>query len=264
VRDNPGDPCSLRKGFTADIDRFQLGAILTYRTLVLRRGPGASRPPSPYRLIYRGEYYDAWQRPANSTRFMIDHLGLGTETDPASVPKCSDVQNLAREAGPGGILAAVSRDPVMVIPLIQTQHPAAWDSSQFESALLPRTPGTLTAQVRVPQSADYTVYLGGSVRPQVDLSVDGKDVSSVRQDLNNFGEYVPLGATNLSAGAHTISITLHGADLHPASGGAAEPIGPLALTDQDAADTRISYIPASRANQLCGERWDWIEAVSGS
>jgi hypothetical protein len=264
VRTSPGGPCSLRKGFTADIDRFQLGAILTYRTLVLRRGPGASRPPSPYRLTYHGEYYDAWQRPANSTRLVIDHLGLGTETDPASVPKCSDVRKLARQAGPGGTLGAVSRDPVVVIPLVQTQHPAAWSSSQYESALLPRTPGTLTAQVHVPQSADYTVYLGGSVRPEVDLSVDGREASSVRQDLNNFGEYVPMGVTNLSAGAHTISITFHGADLHPASGGTAEPIGPLALTDQDAADTRVSYFPASRATQLCGQRWDWIEAFSGS
>jgi hypothetical protein len=254
----------LRKGMTADVDAFQLGAILTYRTLVLRRGPGGSRPPSPYRLIYRGKYYDAWQRPANSAGLVIDHLGLGTETDPAGVPKCSEVQRLARKAGPGGTLAAVSRDPVVVIPLTQTKHPAAWDSSQFEFALLPRTAGTMTTQVRVPRSADYAVYLGGSVRPEVDLSVDGKEVSSVRQDLNNFGEYVPLGVAHLSAGTHTISITVHGADLHPASGGVAEPIGPLALTDQDAADTRISYFPTSRADQLCGQPWDWIEAVSGS
>lgn len=254
----------LRKGMTADVDRFQLGAILTYRTLVLRRGPGGSRPPSPYRLVYQGTYYDVWQRPADSTGFVIDHLGLGTETNPASVPKCSDVRQLARQAGPGGTLGAVRRDPAVVIPLVQTQHPAAWDSSQYEFALLPRTPGTLTAQVRVPRSGDYTVYLGGSVRPQVDLSVDGEVVSSVRQDLNNFGEYVPLGVTNLSAGAHKISITFHGADLQPASGGTAEPIGPLALTDQDAADAKITYFPTSQADQLCGQPWDWIEAVSGS
>ena len=30
----------LRKGLTADVDRFQLGGILVYRTLVLRRAPG--------------------------------------------------------------------------------------------------------------------------------------------------------------------------------------------------------------------------------
>ncbi|MFL5893107.1 MAG: hypothetical protein ACJ75I_10245 [Solirubrobacterales bacterium] len=253
----------LRKGLTADVDEFELGGILTYRTLVLRRGPGGSRPPSPYQLIYKGSYYDVWQRPASSTHFVIAHLGLGTETDPAGVPKCSEVQHLARQAGPGGTLAAVSRDPVVVVPLTDTKHPAAWNSSQYESALLPRTPGTLTAQVQVPQAGDYEVYLGGSVRPEVGLSVDGEQVSSTRAFLNNFGEYVPFGDVSLSAGAHTISITFHGSDLHPASGGTVEPIGPLALADQDAADTRISYFPASQADQLCGRPWDWIEAVSG-
>lgn len=254
----------LRKGMTADVDRFQFGTILTYGTLVLRRGPGASRPPSPYQVVYRGKYYDVWQRPANSTKFVVDHLGLGTDTDPAGVPTCSRVRDLADQAGPGGALAAVKRDPVVVVPLAHTQHPAAWDSPQYESALLPRTPGTLTAHVRVPQSGDYTVYLGGSVRPEVDMSIDGREVSSVRQDLNNFGEYVPLGIDNLSAGAHTISITFNGSDLHPGSGGVAEPIGPLVLTDQDAAETRISYFPSSQADQLCGRRWDWIEAVQGA
>src|SRR5213079_872952 len=48
----------LGKGLTADIDRFQLRGVLTYRTLVLRRSPGASRPPSPYQLVYQGSYYD--------------------------------------------------------------------------------------------------------------------------------------------------------------------------------------------------------------
>jgi hypothetical protein len=259
-----GGLCTLRKGMSADIDQFQLGAILTYRTLVLRRGPGGSRPPSPYHLVYEGKYYDAWQRPPGSGNVVIDHLGLGVETDPAGVPQCSDVHRLAREAGPGGSLAAVSRDPVVVVPLTQTQHPAAWNSSQFQYALLPRTPGTLTAKVQISQSGDYSIYLGGSVRPQVDLTVDGKLVSSVRQDLNNFGEYVPFGSTKLSAGSHTISITFHGSDLHPGSGGPAEPIGPLALTAQDAAATKISYFPTSQADELCGKPWDWIEAVQGA
>jgi len=262
IRSGDGS-CSLRKGFTADIDQFDLGAILTYRNLILRRGPGGSRPPSPYRLIYEGKYYDAWQRPAESTRFIADHLGLGTVTDPAGVPKCSQVHRLARKAGSGGMLAAVSRDPDVVIPLTDTQHPAAWDSSQYQSALLPRTPGTLTAKVQIPQPGDYSIYLGGSVRPEVEVSVDGRSVSSVRHDLNNYGEYVPLGAANLTAGAHTVSLTFHGSDLHPGSGGTAQSIGPLALTDQDAANTRISYFPVNQADQLCGKPWDWIEAVSG-
>ena len=260
-RSAPGEPCTLRKSMTADVDRFKPSAILIYRTLVLRRTPGGSRPPSPYRLVYQGRYYDVWQRPAGSTGLVIDHLGLGTENDPASIPRCPAVQRLAREVGPDGTLAAVRRDPVVTVPLARTQHPAAWDSPH---EVVPSTPGTLTAGVRVPRSGDYTIYLGGSVRPEVDVSADGNPVGSVRQDLNNAGEYVPLAAANLPRGTHTISLTFHGADLHPGSGGAADPIGPLALSEQDAADTKISYFRSSQAGQLCGRPWDWIEAVQGA
>ena len=51
----------LRKLGTADIDEFELAGIRAYRTLVLRRSPVASRPPSVYRLLSRGRFYDVWQ-----------------------------------------------------------------------------------------------------------------------------------------------------------------------------------------------------------
>ena len=52
----------LEKGESADIDRIRLDQVLVYRTLVLRRGPAASRPPSAYRLVWSGRYYEVWQR----------------------------------------------------------------------------------------------------------------------------------------------------------------------------------------------------------
>ena len=51
----------LRKLATADIDEFELAGIRAYRTLVLRRSPVASRPPSVYQLMSRGRFYDVWQ-----------------------------------------------------------------------------------------------------------------------------------------------------------------------------------------------------------
>src|SRR5207253_8064073 len=50
-------------GGFADVDELAIGGLLVYRTLVLARSPEASRPPSVYRLVWSGRYYEAWQRP---------------------------------------------------------------------------------------------------------------------------------------------------------------------------------------------------------
>jgi hypothetical protein len=233
-----GQTRGLVKGESADTDRFQPQALYTYRTLVLRRSPIQSRPPSPYRLSWRGSYYEVWQRPPGTADLPVQHLGLGNKSGPAGVPRCSEVEQLAAAAGPGGSLAAVSREPVYAFG-----------------------PGSTAAGVDVTAPGDYSIWLGGSVRPQVDLSVDGRAVGSVRHQLENDGEYVLLGTAALSSGRHSIEIRFHGSDLHPGSGGAPDPVGPVALTAQDAADTAVRSFPASAADELCGKPWDWIEAL---
>ena len=62
-----GDGRTLHKGETADTDRFQLGGLLVYRTLVLRRSPVQSRPPSPYRLTWRGRLLRGLAAPGASS-----------------------------------------------------------------------------------------------------------------------------------------------------------------------------------------------------
>ena len=57
------DGTTVEKGGFADTDEVDPLALGYYRTLVLRRSPAQSRPPSPYRLVWRGEAYEAWQRP---------------------------------------------------------------------------------------------------------------------------------------------------------------------------------------------------------
>ena len=86
----------LDKGQSADIDRFRLDGVLDYRTLVLRRGPAASRPPSIYHLVWSGRFYEVWQRPARTPSTIIEHLPLGNASQAAGVPRCADVLRLSR------------------------------------------------------------------------------------------------------------------------------------------------------------------------
>ena len=82
------------------------------------------------------------------------------------------------------------------------------------------------------------------MRPEVDLRVDGRSAGEVRDELNNSGEYAWLGHRRLDAGRHTLTIRFGGADLHPGSGGPPALVGPLVVSSQDAADTRVRRLPA--------------------
>jgi hypothetical protein len=74
---------SLPKLAYANLDRFQLGEILYYRTLVLRRSPFESRPPAPDRLVREGRWYEVWQRPSTYPPIVAD-LPLGQGATPTA------------------------------------------------------------------------------------------------------------------------------------------------------------------------------------
>src|SRR5262249_53379729 len=79
---------TVRKGHSADTDQPDLEALLVSRTLVVRRSPTQSRPPSPYRLVARGPSYGVWQRPPVAAR-PVAHMPLGSPLDPTGVPRCA-------------------------------------------------------------------------------------------------------------------------------------------------------------------------------
>src|SRR5207302_1104589 len=85
----------LQKGAYADIDDFQLDGVLVYRTLVLDRSPVASRPPSVYRLVWSGRYYEVWQRPEPPDVRILAHLSFGNGLQAVATPSCSDILRLA-------------------------------------------------------------------------------------------------------------------------------------------------------------------------
>ena len=58
------DGAILTKARWADLDSFPLSTLEPYRSIVTRRSPAESRPPSIYQLVWQGRYYQLWQRPA--------------------------------------------------------------------------------------------------------------------------------------------------------------------------------------------------------
>jgi hypothetical protein len=255
------DGTTLEKGESVDIDRVSLPAVLTYRALVLRRSPAASRPPSPYRLAWRGRFYDTWVK-APGAPAPLEHLALGTEVDPASVPRCADVLRLsgeARSAG-GGLVAARSSEP-LALPLGESHHSGGLASSPVGATYLePLGAGRFSIDVDVPERGTYEVWLGGSLRPAATLSVDGRPLGTLRQQLNAPGSYLDFGSLQLSRGNHAFALSLGGPDLHPGSAGSDGLLGPLVVSPVRGG-SRLVHVDPSRARSLCGRGWDWIEAV---
>jgi hypothetical protein len=224
----------------ADIDRFRLDGVLVYRTLVLRRGPLSSRPPSAYRLVRSGRYYEVWQRPAQVPGTIVEHLGLDTSSQPGRVPSCSDVMRLAKQHGVVALGAA-------------TRPETIWLGA-------PPLSGERAVTVSIPEDGEYFAWLGGDWYGKASISVDGHEVGSRREELNWPGLYTELGRTRLSAGQHVVTIDHATGGWHPGSGALPYSFGPVALSPVDDREP-FRTVPVSKARSLCGQRLDWVEAL---
>ncbi len=247
---------TVEKGVSVDTDRIDPVALGFYRTLVLRRSPAQSRPPSPYRLIWQGEFYEVWQRSAGAPE-VPERLGLGDRYDPIAEPDCAKIAALARA---GDLVAASGAGPV-IVPLSAIRYPAGWATPGTRSKPTPAGAGTIEASVRIGSADTYEIWIGGSLRPGAEVLVEGELVGETRHELNNFGGYVRLGSAELEPGVHRVEVRIGGADLHPGSGGSQGPIGPLVLSPAEAADRELARIAAADYRELCGREWDWVEVV---
>ncbi len=234
------------KGAWADSDEIELATLLFYPTLVLRRNPAQSRPPSVYSLRSRGPYYEVWQRPPGSEEgTILEHLPLGEFPAAAAVPPCAEVKRLAALAGPAGRLATVERPPAPSASL----------------ASLPLDGGQAELSLPVAVAGRYGVYIEGSTRNEITVEVDGKRVGSVSEQLNPAGQFLYFGDAELGGGSHRVTVHLDGQSLAPGSGGPPSPIGPLVLS-HDGSEPPVRYFPTSQASALCELNLDWVEAIA--
>jgi hypothetical protein len=230
----------VAKGYSVDTDELATGALLRFRTLVLRRSPVKSRPPLPYRLARSGRYYEVWQRPEGDLT-APEQLPLGDESqnEPTAVPGCGEVAGL-------GLLAA--RRGQADVHLLAARHAPVYNA----------TDGGL----ELPRAGRYAAWLEGSVRGAVSLYVDGRKLGEARQRIEDEGGFIELGTALLSAGHHEVELRFGGADLHPGSGGFPRPAtGPLLFSPAGSESGQLVSVPLAQSERLCGRPWDWIEAV---
>jgi hypothetical protein len=268
-----------------NLDELSEPYVQSFPLLVLGRSPLNSRPPSDYRLAYRGRFYDVWRRTAMP--HVLEHLPLGAGLDPAAVPRCAAVMALAgRASHERARLAYVTRAPLSVLLPTQAQHPPNFEPYSLYSPqpsspepyslkqydLFPRRGGAIAGAVRVRSSDRYEAWLQGSFTKQVQTWIDGRKMASASYEIGPLGQFLPMGRADLSAGAHQLSIRvpdypgswahLLGREGRLAPGEATKDqmIGPLVL-DPSSDTEQVAEVEPARAHSLCGLALDWIEIV---
>ncbi len=247
----------VEKGNYADQDEFMLSEITdSYRLLVLRRSPVASRPSSRYELAFRGEWYDVWQRIDGTT--VSDHLPLGGALDPLGVASCGSIRRLAATAGSsGGRLVT----PVPVHSSVNgfATIPPGWLPIGQGSGIVTPTTGTATVLISVPADGVYGAWIGGSFRGTLRIRVDGVPVGSSSSHLGQVGMWLRTGSVSLVKGRHQVTVELSRSRLRPGNGGEGFYLGPVALAQE--ATGGLEAVTPDRASTLCGRTLDWVEPV---
>jgi hypothetical protein len=254
-------PAGLRlmagHGYPVDLDRVPPAIWAAYPLIVTRRDPTASDPPSAYRLVWQGTYYQVWAR-RDGAPAAIAHLGL-TRTRPV---KCASVRGLARIAEAHGALLVAAVPPELVtVAVADGEHPE-WKYTH--PGLVMRGAGRLRSAFAVPRAGVWEIWLKGQLMPTVDVGVDGRSIASLGGQLDgnphNPDALTPL-RVRLAAGRHRLTIVRGDAALAPGDGGWAI-LHEIVLTPAGAPDVDgLRVAPPARWRSLCGGRFDWIEVV---
>jgi hypothetical protein len=250
----------LRKEAYADLDAFDLRAVLVYRTLVLRSSPVESRPPSVYVPVWADRWYEVWQRPLATVQ-TLEHLSLGSDLDPEGVPPCRDVRSLALMAEHAhGMLVAAQRPKPEVVDLATAKRPPTW-AAGAGGTVLPNTSGTLSTTIRLPRRGVFGFWLGGSFRDRLRLIVDGRTIGTATDQLEETSQLTPFGTVVLHAGEHLVELRYGGSGWRPGMAGAPFLLGPL-VVGVPATESQLLRVRPGSAASLCGRPLDWIEVVA--
>jgi hypothetical protein len=265
----PGRSFALVK-YPFDTNDLALPYIQRFRLLVIGRSPFASRPPANYRRVFRGRYYDVWERTATPT--VLAHLPVGQPTaqytyptaQAGRVPSCREVEGAASRAlASHGRIAYVERPKLPVFVPGTGQRPPDWGLVFGDKlSLSPRGPsGSVRGTLPVDSPGRYDVWMEASVDRSFAVWLGGRQVGSVGpRQLGPPAQFLSAGRAVLPRGDVAVRIVRPGNNLAPGDGGTQRTIGPLVL--QPPTDTQtVRYIDPVNVRQLCGHRLDWVEIV---
>jgi hypothetical protein len=256
----PGALAGLARGYGAsvELDRASPSALSSYPLIVSRRDPSATPPPSAYRLLWQGTYYQVWGRRPAATAAIAHVVPSGS-----LARQCARIGRLAQIATSDRAALIAARAPTLVrIPLAGASYPKGWGHQR--QGLVMRRAGRLSATFSLPFGGTWNVWLQGQIMPTVRVSVDGQSLGSIGGQLGGNSlvpdTMTPLRAP-LAAGPHRLSVVRGGLSLAPGDGGAAVLDAIFLAPAAVPARQLVRVAPGGDWRTLCGHAYAWIELV---
>jgi len=175
-----------------DLDEYPLKFVESFRTIVMRRNPLQSRPPSNYRLVYSSDYYEVWQReqPARSVvtlEPLLAQTGAGKaaseKVDAHNAAVCATVAAAARKAGPSAQIAYMPA-PSGYVQLGESNLRLSGGFARSGGVIEATGAGRAVREQPIPVAGRYDFFIEGSFGRPVDVSVDGHQVASVAYQVS--------------------------------------------------------------------------------
>ncbi|HEY7891861.1 MAG TPA: hypothetical protein VIC05_06585 [Solirubrobacteraceae bacterium] len=250
---------SLADGYgePVELDRASPAALQGYPLIITRRDPTTSRPPSAYKLVWRGDYYEVWRR-RRGTPSASARIALGGRR-----AQCGQLETLVgRASARTARLVAASAVTIIKVPITKAARPSGWGYAH--KGLVMGAPGILSSVFDVSRTGAWDVWVKGQIMPVVTLKLDGQTLASISGQLSGNSRVPniapPLGV-HLAAGVHRLTVSRGGFTMAPGDGGLAVLdavyVTPAKVDRQPA----LGVVPVSRWRALCGKRYSWIELI---
>jgi hypothetical protein len=245
-------------GQSVDSDDIDLDYLERFPRLVVRRGPGTSRPPANYALQFRTADYDVYaQRQGTSVQgtFPLNSTYLAQ-----AEPNCSDLESFVdhRQAGTRVLAASTPETESLELPTLKTLPPGWHPDPERPGQVLLTTPGIVRGELSV-AGGSYQAWIQGSFGRPMKLRIDGREVGSA-QGIDTPKAWLRAGGlVKLAPGRHTIEIERPSGGLGPGDGARSD-LGAFALV-APGEDHIQEVAPDQVRTQLCDKSWDWIELV---
>jgi hypothetical protein len=280
------DGTLLDKPAAADLDSFGLNTLLPFPWIVTVRSPAESRPSSLYHLVWQGSYYELWERATQPPVHVIAHIPFGDSTkapycgvavngktgahlplapvcsaDPVATAACPQVRLIGRYATRHHALIIADERPPSIVALgDQARTTSQWLLSPESHLLAAVTPGVAVFSVTLKTAGRYELWLDGDFGRGFDVTLDGRHVGRVRNELAAINGYVGIVDRQLGAGVHTIALSYSGNGLAPGSGDElGTTISAVALQPLASEYGRLVALSPAQATTLCGQSLDWVE-----